>query len=68
MATISAVVPVAVLTIAGLAAYVGLYPTVPPRHRLPLVKWLMAWPLIAFTMCTAPSSGIAPVIAHALSA
>lgn len=61
-------VPVAILTTAVLAAYVGLHPTVPPRHRLQLLKWLMAWPLIVLVVCTAPTGGLTSEIVRALSA
>lgn len=51
---------------AGIALYARLYPTVPPRHRLPLIRWLMTWPLLVLLVFAAPGRGTVSALFQAL--
>ena len=66
MHAISALVAAAIITI-GVRVYVWLYPTFPPHDRLPLLKWLMTWPLVAIVIGAAPGEP-AETLLRALSA
>lgn len=51
---------------AGIALYVRLYATVPPRHRLALIRWLMTWPVLVLLVLAASDRGTAAALLQAL--